>query len=226
LDRLVSSFTCRTNRNAPVQPARPTPRLSDQLKIDPTTPRKAQLLAALRQKEDEAEASQRRVLELQAINVLNEAYCAAMSKKLASKEEKKTRGKGKGCLMGDGLPVLVTGDYFYERVLEFEREQVRKEARREARGADHQSTERALKEWEESEVERKAAIEQRYTEWEKEKADFAAAKQRWQRDKLAGTVKGAFRGTAPKRGDLPKARPKPKLLDFIADSEASEGEDF
>ena len=32
--------------------------------------------------------------------------------------------------MGDGLPVLLTGDDFYERVVEFEAEQWRKERER------------------------------------------------------------------------------------------------
>jgi hypothetical protein len=42
---------------------------------------------------------------------------------LENYEKKKADGKGKGKLMGDGLPQLLSGDEFYERVVEFMKEQ-------------------------------------------------------------------------------------------------------
>ena len=73
--------------------------------------------------------------------------------------------------MGDGLLVLLISECLYERDLELEWEQVQKEAGREACGDTQVALERVLKELEGGQV---AAMGKRYTEWVKEKADFAA----------------------------------------------------
>lgn len=78
-----------------------------------------------------------RVVELQAANVLNDLYCSKLRGQLAFHEKKEKKGKGKGKLMGDGLPCVLSGDVFYEKVVNFEQQQRREERekaeRREAR---------------------------------------------------------------------------------------------
>ncbi|KAF9005557.1 hypothetical protein BDQ17DRAFT_1218267, partial [Cyathus striatus] len=59
------------------------------------------------------------ISNLQSSNLLNKAYCNSLRFQLAFKEEKKAAGKGKGKLMGDGMPKLLSGDDFYEHVVEF-----------------------------------------------------------------------------------------------------------
>jgi hypothetical protein len=57
------------------------------------------------------------------LNVLNTLYCKKLHSQLAHKEKntkEKRDGKGKGKLMGDGLPCFLLGDVFYEMVVEFE----------------------------------------------------------------------------------------------------------
>ena len=83
------------------------------LAIQPTTSNKLLLLAALREAENRNVHAEVHAFELQASNILNEAYTERLWKALEAKEEK--RGKKKGIkLVGDGLPKLLSGDEFYE----------------------------------------------------------------------------------------------------------------
>jgi len=52
---------------------------------------------------------------------------------MAHKEEKKANPKGKGKLMSDELPCLLSGDWFYEQAVDFEAWQQIKEWEKEAR---------------------------------------------------------------------------------------------
>ncbi|KAL6303708.1 hypothetical protein BKA93DRAFT_693748, partial [Sparassis latifolia] len=90
------------------------------LYITPKTKNEITLLAALREAEAQVAYFRQRTLELQATNVLNEVYCKTLREQLAFAEEKKKQLKGKGKLVGDGLPVLLSGDWFYEHIVEFE----------------------------------------------------------------------------------------------------------
>ena len=58
------------------------------------------------------------MLKLQATNILNEAYYSRICEQLAHLEAKKTELSGKGRLMGDGLPCLLSGDVFFEQVVD------------------------------------------------------------------------------------------------------------
>ena len=65
-------------------------------------------------------------IKLQASNILNEAYCGKLKQHLAHQENKK-KDKGKGTLVGDGLPWVLTGDAFYKAVVEFKKAKVAEE---------------------------------------------------------------------------------------------------
>ncbi|KAG2121288.1 hypothetical protein DEU56DRAFT_760707 [Suillus clintonianus] len=87
------------------------------------------------------------VLELQAANVLNEMYCNVLRGQLANQEEKKQKGKEKRKLEGDSFPWLLSGDEFYERVVEFECEQKKVAADMQTRKADRERRAEQLATW-------------------------------------------------------------------------------
>ena len=106
------------------------------LSIQPTTENELLLLSALRESEAHVQHIKVHAFELQASNILNEAYADRLKKQLTAKEEKK--GKKKSIkLIGDGLPRLLTADEFYELAKEKEKEACEeardKETRKEAR---------------------------------------------------------------------------------------------
>ncbi|KAG1795027.1 uncharacterized protein HD556DRAFT_1217952, partial [Suillus plorans] len=88
--------------------------------IVPKTANEILLLAALRETEAANAALKQRVITLQASNILNEMYCSKLRSQLANQESKKHGGKDSGKILGDGLPRLLSGDEFYEQVVEFE----------------------------------------------------------------------------------------------------------
>lgn len=81
------------------------------LTIKPKTPNKNLLLNALQDAQAHTAGLKCHMLELQAENVLNEMYCTLLHKQLANHKKKQARRKGKGKLMGDGLPWLLSGNY-------------------------------------------------------------------------------------------------------------------
>ncbi|TFY64070.1 hypothetical protein EVJ58_g2863 [Rhodofomes roseus] len=123
----------------------------------------AMLLAALPESEARAEFYKSRTMELQAANILNKAYCKTMQEQLEFQEKKKQR-RGKGKLLGDGLPVLLSGDAFFQRVAELK--MVR------------ESIQVAMVEYRKQVEQRKQWIAVRQSQWEEEQwgADKAAAK--------------------------------------------------
>ncbi|KAF8995505.1 hypothetical protein BDQ17DRAFT_1211977, partial [Cyathus striatus] len=99
----------------PIEP--PSTTIVDLLTITPQTENKALLLAALKETHIDNKNLQGRLVHAQASNLLNEMYCKKVQVELASKENKKKK-KGLGKLMGDGLPRMLSGDEFYQKVVE------------------------------------------------------------------------------------------------------------
>ncbi|KAF9470034.1 hypothetical protein BDN70DRAFT_779237, partial [Pholiota conissans] len=118
-------------------PLEPTPLSATS--IIPVTQNEKVLVAALRELQEENVKLRQHAVNLQATNVLNEIYCNKLRFQLAYKEETKKKKTQKGKLVGDGLPRMLTGDAFYERVIEFtkwqkEQEQLKADRRDEAEG--------------------------------------------------------------------------------------------
>lgn len=133
LKHLISSFPTHTS---PIKHGHPA--------IESKWEAEVLLLAALQKSFNKNKHYHRRILELQATNILNEAYCKALKEKLAFRLEKEKKGKGKGKLMGDGLPVMLTGDWFYEWVVEFEADMRRKEQDKESRKTDREERQKDM----------------------------------------------------------------------------------
>ncbi|KAG6328433.1 hypothetical protein ID866_10657 [Astraeus odoratus] len=84
--------------------------------VQPQMATEVLLLAALHDAEATNVALKQWLITLHASNILNEMYCAKLHSQLAQHERKKGR-KGKGKVLGDGLPWLLSGDEFYNKVV-------------------------------------------------------------------------------------------------------------
>ena len=121
----------------------------------PQTANENLLLDALCETEKHAEGLRRQVLKLQAANILNEMYCSMLRGQLAHHKKKKNTPKGMGKLVGDGLPRLLSGDEFYERVVEFADWQKRTEREKVERKQTRDGRVEVMKEWHKADEERK-----------------------------------------------------------------------
>ncbi|KZP27717.1 hypothetical protein FIBSPDRAFT_669621, partial [Athelia psychrophila] len=100
----------------PIPPAH----FDEALNVKPRTSNERLLLSVLREALAHEEALRLRVINLQASSILNEGYWERLRGQLAFQKDKKAGRKKKGKLMGDGLPVLLTRDVFFEKVVEAE----------------------------------------------------------------------------------------------------------
>ena len=179
----------------------------------PQTANENLLLDALRETEKHAEGLRRRVLELQAANILNEMYCSMLRGQLAHHEKKKNTPKGMGKLVGDGLPRLLSGDEFYEQVVEFADWQKRTEREKVERKQTRDGRVEVMKEWHKADEERKRQNAVRRLEYKEEKGAWEAAKRK------AVVQKQRFGVPAPKLGKCPGPYPKPALVVPLGESE-------
>ncbi|KIK72919.1 hypothetical protein PAXRUDRAFT_106834, partial [Paxillus rubicundulus Ve08.2h10] len=140
--------------------------------IELKTKNEALLMGALREAEECCQSYKQRVITLQAQAVLNEAYCNKLRFQLAFQEEKKSNPGAPGKLDVDGLPRLLSGDEFYERVVEFTRWQKEAVAKKETRKVARERLKAANEEWKKSEAERKAENSRR-------REHFHAEKEAW-----------------------------------------------
>ena len=139
--------------------------LEAMLSIQPKTDNEQILLVALHESMDQLEYQMRRNLEIQAAGILNATYCKSLAEKLATQEDTKSKHKK---LMSDGLPVLLTDDFFYEKVVEFEAEMRKKEKEKAARRLVRADKAKADDNWKQERVRREMANV-------KQRADFLEA---------------------------------------------------
>ena len=178
------------------------------LAIVPTTANELLLLAALRESQSQNLRTEVHAFELQASNILNEAYAKRLCAKLAAREEKHNKKKTIK-LVGDGLARLLSGDEFYELAQQKEKE-MREVAREKERKKDGRALYKAaVEEWEVVEQERKDAKAVAT-------ANLKKAVKAWEKKRDAAKAKGTrFTLIKPKGDPAPKATPKPKLKDFL-----------
>jgi hypothetical protein len=181
--------------------------------LAPQTANENLLLDTLHKREQDAEDLHRRILELQAANILNEMYCSMLRGQLSHYEKKKNIPKGMGKLVGDGLPRLLSGDEFYERVVEFTDRQRRTEKDRAERNEARDERVEAMKVWHKADEERKRQNTTRRQRYKEEKAMWETEK------KLAVAQKKRFGVPAPKLGKCPGPYPKPAVAVPLGESE-------
>jgi hypothetical protein len=76
-------------------------------------------------------------------------YCNVLRGQLTHHENKKNAPAGKGWLVGDGMPHLLSGDEFYEKVVEFMKEQEKTEREKKVRLQAQGKRAEAMKGWKE-----------------------------------------------------------------------------
>ncbi|KAK7692708.1 hypothetical protein QCA50_004341 [Cerrena zonata] len=227
LECLIRTYNTSPNQtiNQPIQ-LNPPSRLAS-LPIDAETDRERLLMVIIKEAEQENQVLRRRVMELQAANILNEAYCKTLREQLAFKDKGKGKEKGDR-LLGDGLPVLLTDDFFMKRVEEWEKEQQKKRTEKMKRDVDKKAHSEKLAEWKIQKKNRQEAINKINADWEAAKQQWSASKEQWTQDKAAGKdISCHFGVPKPKRGPLPPVIPKPKVRDVFKSttSEESDAED-
>jgi hypothetical protein len=186
-----------------------TPSLYDNLTIILETQNEITLMAALHETQKTNAKFQCYIIDLQALNILNEIYCNKLCFQLAHKEEKQDQLKGK--LIGDGLPKMLTGDKFYKQVVEFtkwQKEQERLKATRQEEAVGYK-TELAV--WKEGKEQRNAKNKEQSEEFHIE----VAAWDEWREKAKAKAKLHKFKKPKPKWGPLLKATPKPKQAIYV-----------
>ncbi|KIK53092.1 hypothetical protein GYMLUDRAFT_112751, partial [Collybiopsis luxurians FD-317 M1] len=88
------------------------------LSIPPSTELEENLQAALKEAEKKYDDLKTEMIVMQSGMVLNNTYCDILKNQLEAQEESRKR-KMKKCLMGDGLPRLLSSEEFVNRVIQF-----------------------------------------------------------------------------------------------------------
>ncbi|KAI6138984.1 hypothetical protein BKA82DRAFT_3927395, partial [Pisolithus tinctorius] len=140
---------------AVVQPIQALETSPNPLAIEPNTKKEVLLLGALQEAEECCEAYKQCVIMLQAWAILNKAYCNKIHFQLAFQEEKKKNPGTPGKLVEDSLPRLLSGDEFYEKVVEFTKWQKENEVQKETRQAEWEGLKAANDEWRKNEAKQK-----------------------------------------------------------------------
>lgn len=185
----------------------------------PQTTAEIALLAALCESEACEQLLRKRCAELQALNILNELYCGKLRGQLAHQEKTKEKGKGKGRLMGDGLPCMLTGDEFYKKVVVHEADQKRAAKTKANRAQVQAGMAEAIAKWKKDEKERK--------ERNVVRGDvYKTAVKQWEtaRD-AAKTANKSFTTRKPGREKLETPVPRLKAGDVAEGSDSEQDED-
>jgi hypothetical protein len=198
---LVNGSPISSSSTLPPLPFRllQTPSPPPALGLIPETEKECVLIAAL-QNSHARECSQHNVTVADnARLVMQELYCERVRGQLFSAEAKKKQRNGKARLMGDGLPVLLTGDGFYERTVAHEEAEAQEAERQSKRAAEKERMSDSLAAWRANEDAKKSRNRERialYREavavWEVERnravKECRRAPAKPKRDKLEGRI--------------------------------------
>ncbi|KAH7903374.1 hypothetical protein BJ138DRAFT_1020747 [Hygrophoropsis aurantiaca] len=189
----------------------------------PATEAEHEMQEALRESKRREEIAKREMIVMQAAAVLQIRYCDRVRSQLATQEKKKTKQKS-GRLVGDGLPRLLTGDVFVEKVIAHENAVEEEAKQKEVRARKRAEHSAVISEWkaaEKARIERNKAIKVIY------KTEMA----QWEVERdLAKVEKRRTRWNRPKMGVKEKPVPKPEVApdgedEDEEDDEEGEGDD-
>jgi hypothetical protein len=195
----------------------------NQLLLDekPTTHQSHLLQDALREVIAENTTQKERLLEMQATTVLHTIYVDRARRQLQEHENVRKKKKSKR-IMSDGMPHLLDGDEFFNKVVQAEEAQQKAAEEKAARKEQREKHAELLAEWkreEKARKERNKVVKERWAVavqlWVNER-DVAKAERRkpgWKKPTLK-----EFQG-------MEKAKPRPKLADGDEDEEEEEEEE-
>lgn len=166
---------------------------------------------------DKIELQGKHINTLEATMVLHKTYVDKLQAQLNRREKK---SKARVRLLGDGLPVLLSGDEFYEKVKQHQMKREAEEKKKALAVEFRKSHLEEMKQWRELDEKRR----------ERNKAIHTAFKVRlsdWQvRKDAAKAAKHRFTEMRPLRGKLEKPVPKPSRLHEIKLEGEEDGGEF
>lgn len=235
--RLSQSSAAYLVSNSPVRSGHPLPsinpitispmkpRYTDLFSVDAATERERIMEIALRDAEIKEAYLKKQLRGQQAATVTQQIYCKRVHHQLATKEEKQgKKGKGKGRLVADGNPRILTDNKFVDLVIAHEEATRTAEEEKKTRRIEKVAQGDLMKQWQIGEVERKRKNEEIGRVWEEKKVKW---NEEFARAKAEGRTPPA-KSTKPLRGPLLSAAPKPKTprrgLDFVVEADAEEVE--
>ena len=139
-------------------------------------------------------------LEIQASSILNATYCKSLAEKLAAQE--KMRSKSKKKLVSDGIPVLLTNNFFYEKIVEFEAKIKKKEEEKATRWQVQADKVKADDDWKQEHARRELANVKQCANFLEALSEWEEQKKQWVADKAIRKVTGRFPFEKLKLGKL------------------------
>lgn len=200
----------------PEQQPNPSASPSELLQLIPSTGLEERLQKVLRESLQREAILRERTLDLQARGVLNSLYCETLRGQLAWHELKKNQTNAVGKLVGDGLPRLLSGDEFYEKVVEHTAWQKREAQEKATRKSEREKRAEAMAAWRTRDAER-------IKENNAIRAKFKADVEEWNHEKAkAKAERRKFTVLKPRQPPIKRALPKPSAG---RNEESSEGSD-
>ncbi|THU84613.1 hypothetical protein K435DRAFT_687176 [Dendrothele bispora CBS 962.96] len=219
---IKSSFKPPAYKTTPISPKKPG-RYAELLQTPIHTAHEANLRDALLESRARDETRKEAMVMMQAGVVLSNMYTSQVQKQLQAHEQKKSKGKTR--LLGDGKAQLLSGDSFFNLVVEDEEKRKEEAAQKEKKKESRMAYAEELQRWEAE----NEGIKARNAE---KKKRFDEAETAWQVEKaLAKTEKRRPKWNRPQwRKDYQpeKLRPRPKLADVEGEgdeTDSNEGSD-
>ncbi|CDO76418.1 hypothetical protein BN946_scf184925.g5 [Trametes cinnabarina] len=163
--------------------------------------------------EDELEQYRTIINQQRAMILIQSEYCESVRHQLEAAENKADQPSRTGRLVGDGLPRVLTGTEFIEKVRARDAAQAEQVSAKECNRVEREARASAMSEWKGKMQERKETNKKITLRWREEVEHWEA-----ERD-LAKTEHRRPQWTKPKRGALILAIPKPQA----SPAEAEEG---
>lgn len=185
--------------------------------FEPKTTMEKNLLLLLWESEGCKAALQAWLRKAQASNVLNQLYCNRLHSQLAFTEEKnkKVKGKRKGQLMGNGLPAFLSGDEWWEKLMDWEAAQQEEERQRTAKRQEKEEMAEHIAIWKSSE---KVQVERNNRRREQNKDALRV----WVKNRdAAKRARRLFKDAKPVPEPIEKPTPRPKATDAVEEMEES-----
>ena len=186
------------------------------LDMPPTTERELLLIQALEERNRHISYQSQVIGGLQAQSILHSAHVEDLRGQLQGQEEKKAKGQNKGRINMDGRPKILTQDEIFNAVVKAHAERnAKKDAAVKRKDAKTKYVE-AIGVWKVREMDRKEQNSALKLEWEKDV-------RKWEVERnSAKSERRKPRWTKPKMPAMEKPIPKPKVADFVEESESAE----
>ncbi|KAF8059865.1 hypothetical protein FPV67DRAFT_1424886 [Lyophyllum atratum] len=207
---LTSSFHLPALQTYEISPYK---RDQDLLDTIPETENERRLMAALGRRNNQISLQKQIIRGQQAQTILHSAHVEDLRGQLQGKEERKARGNDRGKINMDGQPKILTQDQIFNCVAKSQQDRnAAKDAAIKRKSAKTRYAE-AIGIWKVREMDRKKKNDAQKAEWARDVRKWEVEKNR------AKCERQKPRWTKPKMPPAEKAAPKPKVADFVEESD-------